>query len=1054
MTIARLSIRHPVGSILLALAIVLAGCLAWWQLPVSPLPQVDIPMVLVTANLPGASPGSMAATVAGPLERALGAIPGLSAISSVSSTGSTEVRLIFDIERPLDDAARDVQAAINGAIASLPAGMPARPTFRKINPSTAPMMALAISSDTLSPGELYELADSLVLPALARVSGVGEVSLGGASLPAVRIRFEPVALAAIGMSLEQARQALAAAGAETAQGAVEDPEHRWLLASGPRLKTAADFSALVLRWKNGQAVRLADVAEVSDSVENRYRSGFHNHRPAVIVLVRRQPSANVVATIEAIRATLPTLQVQLPPQADLSVVMDRSLGIRSSLAEAQRTLLLSCLIVALVAWLFMARLRTALMSAVIIPVSLLGTIAAIWLAGFSLNNFSIMALVAASGLVVDDAIVVLENISRHIERGLSPWRAAMRGTEEVGFTLLALNLALVVVFVAVLCMGGMMARLFREFSITLAVAVLISLVLSISLIPALSARLLPRAGEGSKHGADPRMAADDGVPDRCSRFSHWGRRLRALNAACLGSLQARYAVTLHYVLRHAWSGVVVLFGLLGISLWLFASLPRADMPEQDTGVIAAFIRGDDAFSFQAMQPRIQRYRQWILSDPAVQDVVGVSGGNAGTSNAQLVITLKPRALRGVSARQVLDRLRRDAPLMAGTAMFGMVLQDLQISPPRFGDDASHQVVLKSGDLSLLRTWTQRLGDALSRQPTLADVHYSKGGDTRQIVLEIDREEAGRLGVTLADVSATLANAFSQRQVAVRYEERQQYRVVMEVSARFTENPLVLDQMQIVTAQGSVVPLSQVARWHFDAVRDRERHVDQFAASTVSFSAAPGVTDQAVLQTVRQVVIDERMPAAVIADIDGDDGRPRSLVDVSGQGWLILGVVAAVYLVLGVLYESLLHPVTVLSAVPAAGVGALLALKISGTPFSLIVLLGLFLLIGIVMKNGILMIDVALRKQRSEGLPPAQAMLLAASQRLRPILMTNLAALAGALPLVWGLGDGGELRQPLGIVVMGGLAVSQIITLYTIPALYLLLERAKQHMRRKALPSWR
>ena len=1052
---------------MLALAILLAGWLAWRQLPVAPLPQIDTPMVVVSASLPGASPTSMAATVAGPLERALGSIAGLSSISSSSSTGTTEVRLFFDIDRDLNEASREVQAAINSVIDQLPPGMPGRPTFRKLNSSTSPILALALSSATLPPSQLYDLADNIVLQKISRVQGVGEVSLGGASLPAVRIRFEPSALAALGMSLEDARQVVVAASAEAPEGFLEDEGNRWLVATGRKLKNAADFSDLVLRWKNGQAVRLSDVAEVSDSVENRYSSGFHNHQPAIIALVTRQPDANVVATIDAIKATLPQLQAILPPQASLTVVMDRSLGIRGSLAEAQWTLVFSCLIVAAVVWLFVARLRTVLIPVAVIPVSLIGTFAVIWLAGFSLNNLSIMALVVAAGLVVDDAIVVLENITRHTERGLSPYRAAMRGAGEVSFTLLALNVALVVVFVAVLFMGGIIERLFREFSLTLAAAIVISLVVSISLTPALCAHVLPRerrqkaAEQGaaqavalpgsmrdSTHDAGQGTPGSESVQDDANAARvPWHRRLLGLHASYFHHLQAAYEQSLARMLRHAWYGIVVLAGLIAASVWLFANLPRSDLPEQDTGVIGAFIRGDDGFSFQIMQPRIERYRRWILSDPAVQDVAGISGGSGGLTNARLVITLKPLAERKVSARQVIDRLRRSAPQMAGTMFFGRVEQDLQLSPPKFGDDADHVIVLKSGDRDLLRTWNQRLGVALSKRPELENVRYSLGEDTRQIVLDIDRNTASRLGVQLTDISAALSNSFAQRQVATLYQDRNQYRVVMEVSERFTENPLALDRVQIITSEGKSVALAEVARWHFGMVQDRERHVDQFSAATISFSVAADVTDAAALAAVRDVIDAERMPVTVIADIDGDDGRPKSLVKADGQGWLILGVVLAVYLVLGILYENLLHPITVLSTIPSAGVGALLALWASNTPFSLIALLGLFLLIGVVMKNGILMIDVALKKQLHEGLAPQVAILQAAGQRLRPILMTNVAALAGAIPLAMGLGDGGELRSPMGLVFIGGLAVRQLISLYSTPGGYLLLERLQQWLRR-------
>ncbi|MDO4683831.1 MAG: efflux RND transporter permease subunit, partial [Lautropia sp.] len=618
MNLSRPFVRRPIGSTMLAVAILLAGLLSWRLLPVAPLPEVEIPAMVVTASLPGASPASMASTVAGPLERALGGISGLSSISSTSSQGSTQVRMMFDISRDLNEAAREVQAAINGVIDQLPPGMPSRPRYRKVGASGEPILALALSSSVLSPGELYDAASRVVLQKLSRVPGVGEVSLGGASLPAVRIRFEPAALSARGMSLEDARRAVVAANSEVAEGFLEDEGHRWLVRSGRLLKNAADYAGLIIRWQDGAAVRLGDVAEVMDSVEDRYSSGFHNDKPAIIALISRQPNANVVATIDAIKALMPELRALLPEQAGLEIVMDRSFGIRSSLAEAQWTLLFSCLIVIGVVWLFVARLRIALIPAAVIPVSLIGTFAVMYMAGFSLNNLSVMALVVAAGLVVDDAIVVLENIARHTERGLSPYRATMRGAGEVGFTLLAMNIALVVVFVAVLFMGGIIERLFREFSITLAAALIISLLVSVSLTPALAAHTLPPASRHVRPG----------------RWAH-------LHAAYFEGLRQLYEQSLRRVLRHAWLTIPCLFALIGASAWLFAIMPRGELPEQDTGVIRAFIRGDDGFSFQVMQPRIERYRQWILSDPAVQDVAGTSGGSGGISNARLTITLKP-----------------------------------------------------------------------------------------------------------------------------------------------------------------------------------------------------------------------------------------------------------------------------------------------------------------------------------------------------------------------------------------------------------------------------
>ena len=1023
MNLARPFIRRPIASIFLAVAVVLLGLLAWRMLPVAPLPQVDFPTIRVSANLPGASPESMAATVATPLERALGSIAGVTRISSSSNQGSTDVRLEFALDRNIDDAARDVQAAINAARGQLPAGMRENPSFRKINPSQAPIMGLALSSPNLSSSELYDAASTILAQKLSQIVGVGEVSVGGASLPAVRVQLHPSALAHRGVALDEVRTALADNSAVTPLGYIEDGGRRMQVQIGEPPRRAADFQSLVVRWRDGAPIRLSDVAEVSDSVENRYSSGFHNDRPAVILMVSRRSGANIVQTIDAINAQLPQLRALMPADAELSIVMDRSPGIRATLSEAQLTLLISSGLVVLVVWLFLGRLRAALIPSIAIPVSLIGSFAVMYVYGFSLNNLSLMALIVAAGLVVDDAIVVLENIERHIARGLSPYRAAMRGAGEVGFTLLAMNLALVVVFVSILFMGGVVERLFREFSITLAADMLISLAVSLTLTPSLCAHWL-------QHGA----AA---APGRFARAS----------AAMFDRLQAAYARSLVWVLRHGILTMLVLAAVTALNVYLYIEIPKGMLPKQDTGQMSAFVRGDDGFSFQVMQPKIEVYRRLLLADPAVRDVVGTSGGSGGLSNSMMRVRLKPLSQRGEPGQAVVDRLQRNAPPIPGGMLIPFLDQDVRFGSS-FGNN-SQEVMLLSDDLTALRTWSRRVADALRQAPELANVNAEVGEAAQQIVLNIDREAAQRLGVDMRMITSVLNNSFSQRQVATLYDPLNQYRVVMELTPRFTGRPDALREVQVVTSTGSRVPLSAFATYRYGLVDDRVSHENQFASASVGYELAPGVGTQQALLAIDRAMAGVMLPANIHTQAGGDAGGLSNIVQA--QPLLILGVLVAVYLVLGVLYESTLHPLTILSTLPPAGVGALLALRATQTEFSLIALLGLFLLIGIVMKNAILMIDFALAAQRREGLGAQAAITRAASLRLRPILMTNIAALLGALPLVLGMGEGSELRRPLGVAIVGGLLVSQLLTLYTTPVVYLYLERLRQWGLRRVAP---
>jgi multidrug efflux pump len=1039
-SLARFFIRRPVASMMLAIAVILAGLLAWRMLPVAPLPQVDFPSIEVSASLPGASPESMASTVAAPLERALGSIAGVTRIRSSSNQGSTRISLDFELDRNLDDAAREVQAAIHAARGQLPSGMTGNPSYRKVNPSQAPIMALALSSPSLPPSVLYDNASTVLAQKIAQVIGVGEVAIDGASLPAVRVQLDGAALTHRGLSMEDVRRAIGNANAWRPLGVLEQAELRWQIGLSAAMRSAEEFRHLVIRHEGGTMVRLGDVAQVEDSVENRYASSFHNERTAVVLSISRRPGANMVQTIDAIHAQMPQLRALLPADTQLTVVMDRSPGIRATLAEAQWTLVLACLLVVLVVWAFLGSVRTALIPALALPVSLIGAFTVMWWQGFSLNNLSLMALIVAAGLVVDDAIVVLENIQRHIEHyrqmavagsaartRLGIWRAALRGAGEVGFTLLAMNVSLVVVFLSILFMGGVIEKLFSEFSVTLVAAIVISLLVSVSLTPALCAHALQSTPQR------------DGLAGR-------------LGQAVLADLQLAYAQSLGWALRHGVFMLLLLAGVVGLTAWLYTSIPKGMLPTQDTGQLSGFVRGDDGFSFQVMQPKIETYRQYVLQDPAVADVTGTSGGSGGISNARLQIRLKPLEERGASAAEIAARLRSNAPPQPGGVLNMNVEQDIRLDggPGAFGQ-GEQQLVLRSDSTALLKQWARPVGEAIEQLPELVDVRVPNSEDAQQVELTIDREAAQRLGVTMSSVASVLNNSFSQRQVATLYDDLNQYRVVMELSPVFGNDPTALAQTNIINQDGQPVPLSSLAHWGYGLAQDRVQHDDQFASIGIDYGLAPGITLPQAQAAIAQKLADIHLPPTIFTGARQND--PNSIeATLQRQPWLVLGVLVAVYLVLGMLYENLLHPLTILSTLPAASVGALLALSLSQTEFSLIALLALFLLIGIVMKNAILLIDFALDAQRKRKLSPEAAIAEAASKRLRPILMTNLAALLGAVPLVLGFGEGSEMRRPLGIAIIGGLAISQLLTLYTTPVVYLYLERLRLRWHRHPHPA--
>ena len=1020
MNLSRPFIRRPVASGLIAVALVLVGVLAYGLLPVSPLPQVDFPTIRVNASLPGASPDTMAASVSAPLERALGGIAGVSGIYSDSRQGSTSITLEFVLGRDINGAARDVQAAINAARGQLPSGMPGNPTFKKSNPSQAPIMALALNSPNLAPGALYDLAVTVLAQKIAQINGVGEVSVGGSSLPAVRVQLNPHALSHYGIALDEVRRAISATNSVRPRGVVESGDRQWEVQLSGQLRHASEYHDLVIRYRDGAPVRLGDVATITDSIEDRYSSGFHNGRPAVTLLISRQPGANIIATIDAINAQLPALRALVPVDAGLDVVMDRSPGIRGTLRESQKTLAIASGLVMLVVFLFLGSARAALIPCLAIPVSLIGTLAIMYLYGFSLNNLSLMALIVAAGLVVDDAIVVLENISRHIERGLSPFRAALKGSSEVGFTLLAMNLSLVAVFVSILFMGGLVEKLFREFSITLAAAMLVSLVVSLTLTPSLCARILVR------HGSQPMGG------------------FRRRTEAAFEALKNGYARTLAWVLEHATLTLIILLGTIALNVSLYIAIPKGFLPQQDTGTLQGFVRGDDAFSFQVMQPKVEVFRRHLLADPAISDVIGSAGGATGLGNARLTIRLKPLAERKISANDVVNRIRATAPIVAGAQLYLFGAQD--IDSPRMSDSTSYSLSLMSAEMPLLREWTPKIAAALRDLPELTDIDAPSEGGTTRVMLTIDREAARRLGVDMQMVTSVLNSSFSQRQIATLYDRLNQYRVIMELAPQYTADPAVLKQVQVIGANGEQVPLSAFTRYDYSLVDDRVRHRSQFAAENIGFALAPDVSLEQALAAIDKAMGKILLPTEIQTELSGAaQGFQKSL---QSQPFLILGVLVAVYLVLGILYESLIHPLTILSTLPSAGLGALLALRLTGTEFTLIALLGLFLLIGIVMKNAILMIDFAIDTERRNALSPRAAIFEAAQMRLRPILMTNFAALLGALPLVLAAGEGVELRRPLGLAIVGGLAVSQLLTLYTVPVVYLWLDRVRLKFRRQ------
>ncbi|WP_166359599.1 efflux RND transporter permease subunit [Pseudomonas akapageensis] len=1009
-------IRRPVATMLLSLAIILLGGVSFGLLPVAPLPQMDFPVIVVSANLPGASPEVMASSVATPLERSFGSIAGVNTMSSRSSQGSTRVILQFDLNRDINGAAREVQAAINASRNLLPSGMRSMPTYKKVNPSQAPIMVLSLTSDVLQKGQLYDLASTILSQSLSQVPGVGEVQIGGSSLPAVRVELEPQLLNQYGVSLDEVRQTIANANVRRPKGFVEDSQRNWQIQANDQLEKARDYEPLIIRYENGSVLRLSHVAKVTDAVEDRYNSGFFNDDDAVLLVINRQAGANIIETVAQIRAQLPALEAVLPASVKLNVAMDRSPVIKATLHEAESTLMIAVALVILVVFLFLGNLRASLIPTLAVPVSLVGTFAVMYLCGFSLNNLSLMALILATGLVVDDAIVVLENISRHIDEGVAPMRAAYLGAKEVGFTLLSMNASLVAVFLSILFMGGIVENLFREFSITLAAAIVVSLLVSLTLTPMLCSRWL------KPH-----------VPSQENGLQRWSRQVNE-------RMVAVYDRSLGWVLRHPRLTLASLLVTIAVNIALYVVVPKTFLPQQDTGQLIGFVRGDDGLSFSVMQPKMETYRRAILADPAVDSVAGFIGGNSGINNAVILVKLKPIKERRIDAQKVIERLRKNVPKVAGGRLFLMADQDLQFGGGREQSTAQYQYILQSGDLAALRLWYPKVVAALKPLPQLTAIDAREGRGSQQVTLVVDRDQAKRLGIDMNMVTAVLNNAYSQRQISTIYDSLNQYQVVMEINPKYAQDPHTLEQVQVITADGARVPLSTFARYENSLAADRVSHEGQFASESINFDLAPGVSLDAAMVAVEHAIARVGLPEEVIAKVAGTSDAFAA--SQKSQPWMILGSLLAVYLVLGILYESYIHPLTILSTLPSAGVGALLTIYVLGGEFSLISLLGLFLLIGVVKKNAILMIDLALQLERQSGLTPLESIRSACLLRLRPILMTTLAAILGALPLLLSSAEGAEMRHPLGLTIIGGLVFSQVLTLYTTPVVYLYLDRLR------------
>ncbi len=1007
-------IKRPVATTLLTAAIALAGAVAFRVLPVSALPQIDFPTISVGASLPGASPEIMASSVATPLERQFGRIAGVNEMTSSSNLGTTSITLQFDLNRNIDGAARDVQAAINAARSYLPTNLPSNPTYRKVNPADAPILILALTSSVYDRGKLYDAASTIMQQRLSQIQGVGQVNVGGSSLPGVRVDVNPTQLNSFGLGLQDVSAMLSRQNSNSPKGQIVDGTSSADIIDNDQLLKAVDYMPLIVGYHNGAAVRLSDVANVEDSTENIRAAGFVNGKPSVLIIIFRQPGANIIDTVDRVREAIPALKASIPSAIDVRVVLDRTQTIRASVKDVERTLVISVCLVIFVVFVFLRNFRATLIPSVAVPVSLIGTFGVMYLCHYSIDNLSLMALTIATGFVVDDAIVVIENITRYIEQGVPPMMAALKGAREIGFTVLSISLSLVAVFIPILMMGGIVGRLFREFAVTLSVAILVSLLVSLTTTPMMCSRLLKHIREEDRSWAF-RLS---------ERFFQW----------VLGT----YERSLGWVLEHSTLTLVVLAITIGVNIYLFNIVPKGFFPQQDNGTVFGGIQGPQDTSFQAMQAAVQRIVDVVKTDPAVENVMAFTGGGGPTNSGFIFLGLKPLQERKVNAGQLIDRLRPKLTAVSGANTFMQAGQDLRIGGRQ--SSAQYQYTIQSDNLQDLVQWGPVLLQQMHKMRILTDVNTDQQNSGLQMTLVYDRATASRLGITPQTLDASLYEAFGQAQVSTMYTGINQYHVVLEVDPKFWQSPTSLQDVYIRSAQGTVVPLSAIASYQANTAPLSVNHQGQYPSVTISFNLAPGVALSDASRAIIEMEQRIGMPQSIRGMFSGTLQAFQS--SLATEPFLIITALMAVYIVLGILYESYIHPITIISTLPSAGVGAVLALMLFKTDLSVIALIGIILLIGIVKKNAIMMIDFALAAERHEGKTPKEAIFQACILRFRPILMTTMAAMFGAMPLAFGTGTGSELRRPLGIAIIGGLILSQILTLYTTPVVYLSLDRVR------------